>query len=94
MYFPYAQAYESCSIVVDSNAQRVTEALVECLGEHCTAHRQASASRRASAFVLMSLLYHLQSMKLSLDEIHAASNEGSKGTHCKLVALRHLGRRK
>lgn len=90
----YLQAYESCRTAVDTDARRVTVALVECLGEHCAAHRDAQAARTASAFVIMRLLYHLQSIKFSLDEVHAALLEGSKGVQsdCKLAALCHLGK--
>ncbi|CDI76179.1 hypothetical protein, conserved [Eimeria praecox] len=73
------QAYDDCSLAVDISAQRVIVALLECLGKQHTEHRLSSAARTASAFVIMKMLYHLQSIKFSLDEVHAAAVEGSKG---------------
>lgn len=68
----YHQAYESCRAAVDSNANRVNVALVDCLGEHSAVHREARLTRMAAAFVVMRLLYHLQSVKFRFDEIHTA----------------------
>ncbi|CDJ34220.1 uncharacterized protein EMH_0019280 [Eimeria mitis] len=87
------QAYEDCSSSADINAQRVIDALLECLGEHCAERHLSSAARTASAFVVMKVLYHLQSVKLSLDEVHAAAVEGSKRVNRGSFPLR-LRRRK
>ncbi|OEH76740.1 hypothetical protein cyc_07508 [Cyclospora cayetanensis] len=73
-------AYESCLMAVDNNAHQVTVALVACLGEHCTAHPDSLASRTASAFVIMRLMYHLQSIKSSLNAVHEAAIKGPQGT--------------
>ena len=82
---PYlVQAFEDCSLAVDACAQRVIVALIECLGEQCGERRLSSAARTASAFVIMKMLYHLQSMKFSLDEVHAAAVEGLKGVSWEL----------
>ncbi|XP_026193722.1 uncharacterized protein LOC34623461 [Cyclospora cayetanensis] len=83
-------AYESCLMAVDNNAHQVTVALVACLGEHCTAHPDSLASRTASAFVIMRLMYHLQSIKSSLNAVHEAAIKGPQGTRCQHFALHHV----
>ncbi|KAL8449802.1 hypothetical protein Emed_002765 [Eimeria media] len=90
------QAYETCRASVEKNASQVTTALAECLGWHHSNHREGEAARTASAFVVMRLLYHLQSISFSLDEVHAAlQEEAPKVAHCcELASLRNLGRRK
>lgn len=89
------QAYQNCREAVDNNANRVNAALVECLIEHSSVQRQARSFRTAAAFVVMRILYHLQCIKLSLDEIHASLVKGSKGpaSNSKLVALQDEGKR-
>lgn len=81
------QAYEDCSSAVDNSAQRIVVALLNCLGEKCTEPRLSSAARTASAFVIMKILYHLQGIRFSLDEVHAAAVEVSKGTSCGLKSF-------
>ncbi|KAL8433128.1 hypothetical protein ACSSS7_004105 [Eimeria intestinalis] len=90
------QAYETSRASVEKKATQVTTALAECLGRHHSIHREAESARIATAFVVMRLLYHLQSISCSLDDIHAALHgpAPSDAQSCELMSLRHLGRRK
>ncbi|KAL8271933.1 hypothetical protein Esti_004057 [Eimeria stiedai] len=90
------QAYETCRASVEKIAIQVKTALAECLGRHHSTHREAQAARIASAFVVMRLLYHLQSISFNLDEIHAVLHEEARSGApcCQLISLRHISRRK
>ncbi|KAL8437237.1 hypothetical protein Efla_006730 [Eimeria flavescens] len=89
----HQQAFESCRAAADRNASEIKVALAECLCQHRGLHAEARAARMASAFVVMRLLYHLQSVTFSLDEVHAAlTGEADGGSPAcpQSVALRNL----
>lgn len=74
----HQQTFESLRPAVESSGNRVTVALVECLGEHCAAYPEARPARIAAAFVVMKFLYHLRSIEFSLEEIHLALKNRNK----------------